>query len=88
LWVRALATVAVLLPLSVAGVGVHEASFMLLMTPFGIAPADAFAMSLVILAYQFLLSGTGGAVELIGSLRSLRHAPASPAPVRRSPPSA
>jgi uncharacterized protein (TIRG00374 family) len=72
LWVRALATMAVLLPFSVAGIGIYEASFVFLITQFGISPADALAMSLIILAYQLMLASCGGIIELAGSLRRLR----------------
>lgn len=88
LWVRALATIAILLPVSVAGLGVQEASFVLLMSPFGVAPADAFAMSLVVLAFRLLLAGAGGILELFDSLKSLRRPPANAAPAHRSRPPA
>ena len=72
LWARAVTGLAMLLPLSIAGVGIREAGLILLLAPFGVSSTSALAISLMLLSYQLLLAGIGGLIELGAGFASLR----------------
>jgi uncharacterized protein (TIRG00374 family) len=72
LWARVVTGLAMLLPLSVAGLGIREASLILLLAPFGVASASAVAISLMLLCYQLLLGAVGGLIELAAGLAPMR----------------
>lgn len=63
LWVRAGITVALLLPITVAGLGVREASLVGFGALLGIAPALAIAWSFAILLGTIVVAGVGAIVE-------------------------
>jgi uncharacterized protein (TIRG00374 family) len=69
LWVRGVTGIAMLLPLSVAGLGLREISYVALLGLFGIAPAAALAMSLMVFLTLLLNGAVGGLIELSGALR-------------------
>ena len=68
LWARVVTGFAMLLPLSIAGIGIREGSLILLLAPFDVSPASALAVSLVLLCYQLLLGAIGGLIELAAGL--------------------
>lgn len=63
LWVRAGLTVALLLPITVAGLGVREAGLVALGALLGISPALAVAWSFSILMGTVVVAAVGAAVE-------------------------
>lgn len=88
LWVRMALNVAMLVPLSPAGLGVREVGFVILLHPFAVPEADALAIALCVLAYQITVAAIGGLCELSDSLKGVRATPLSrpPAtPAARSP---
>lgn len=74
LWARVVTGLAMLLPLSIAGLGIREGSLILLLAPFGVSSASAVAVSLVLLCYQLLLGAIGGLIELAAGLAPMRAA--------------
>lgn len=72
LWTRVVTGLVMLLPLSVAGLGIREGSLILLLAPFGVSSASAVAVSLVLLCYQLLLGAIGGLIELASGLAPMR----------------
>jgi uncharacterized membrane protein YbhN (UPF0104 family) len=62
-WVRALVTLATTVPVSVAGLGVREGSLVLLLAPYGIAGAEAVALSTLVFVRALLLGLAGALVE-------------------------
>jgi glycosyltransferase 2 family protein len=63
LWVRAGITVALLLPITVAGLGVREASLVGFGALLGVAPALAVAWSFSILMGTIVVAGVGAVIE-------------------------
>jgi uncharacterized protein (TIRG00374 family) len=74
LWVRMALNVAMLVPLSPAGLGVREVGFVVLLKPFAVPESDALAIALCVLAYQIVVAAIGGLCELTDSLRAARPA--------------
>jgi uncharacterized membrane protein YbhN (UPF0104 family) len=74
IWARSLVAILTMLPISFAGLGVREAGFVLLLQPYGIAPAAALALSLSAFALAVLMALIGG----VGELRRLIARPAAP----------
>lgn len=72
LWVRMAVNVVMLVPLSPAGLGVREVSFVILLKPFAVPEGDALAIALCVLAYQIVIAAIGGLCELTDSLRAAR----------------
>ena len=66
-WIFTLASIATFLPISLAGVGVREGTFVGLLALFRVAAEQALALSLSLLALQLLLGLIGGAIELVRS---------------------
>ncbi|MGD9507418.1 MAG: lysylphosphatidylglycerol synthase transmembrane domain-containing protein [Geminicoccaceae bacterium] len=69
LWVRGVTGIAMLLPVSVAGLGLRELSYVALLALFGVAPASALAMSLMVFFGLLLNGAAGGMIELGGVVR-------------------
>ena len=63
-WIRSLMNVVTMLPISFAGLGVREASFAILMEPYGIAGPQAVALSLFTFIVHLFLAFIGGLLEL------------------------
>ncbi len=61
-WIRSVAVLIAILPLSIGGLGVREGTLLVLLTPYGIAAADALAFSLLVFAATILT------VALLGAL--------------------
>lgn len=64
-WILAVMACALLLPLTVAGIGVREATLAGALSVFGIAPERALAFSFALFLTQVCLSLTGGAVHAL-----------------------
>jgi hypothetical protein len=63
-WVRSVVVLITILPVSIGGLGVREGALVLMLQPFGTAPADALAMSLLVFTTTVLAPGlAGGVVE-------------------------
>jgi uncharacterized membrane protein YbhN (UPF0104 family) len=74
LWARGVTGIAMLLPLSIAGLGLRELSYVALLGLFGIAPASALAMSLMVFGCLLLNAAAGAAIELHGTLQTVDRA--------------
>lgn len=68
LWIFALVSVAVLLPISIGGLGVREGAFVGALGLFGVAPSSALALSLTIFGSQLAAALVGGFLELRDTL--------------------
>jgi uncharacterized membrane protein YbhN (UPF0104 family) len=75
-WVRSLISVLLLLPVGWAGVGVREVSLALMLAPFGMPPAEAVALGVLLSLRVLLEGGLGALAEAFGLVR----VPPSPAP--------
>jgi uncharacterized membrane protein YbhN (UPF0104 family) len=64
LWINALSYLAILLPLSVAGLGMREAAVLAALLPLGISRGDALALALLMLTMTLLNALAGAAVQL------------------------
>ena len=58
-----------LLPLSVAGLGLREVSYVALLGLFGIAPPVALAISLMVFGCVLLSAAAGALIELRSAVR-------------------
>ena len=65
-WIRAAVQLLIFLPISISGLGVREGSLLLALEPYGVAGANAVALS-------FLLFGVSLFTGLIGGLLELRR---------------
>lgn len=68
-----LALVLAMLPVSIAGLGVRESLFVLLLGRFGVAPPQALALAVVWLASALLLALAGGAVMMVEAASAAHH---------------
>jgi uncharacterized membrane protein YbhN (UPF0104 family) len=69
-WTRSAAILITVLPLSVAGLGLREGAFVLLLAPYGVSAADALSYSLLAFAATVLAIGLlGGVLEACRLLR-------------------
>jgi glycosyltransferase 2 family protein len=68
-WVRAVVTLALLAPVTISGFGVREGGWIYFLGLYGIAPADAFALSLLTFSRSFFQALIGLALELKWFLR-------------------
>lgn len=63
-WTRLAAVLVTLLPISLAGLGLREDAFVLLLAPYAVAPADALTYSLLAFGTTVLAIGLiGGVIE-------------------------
>lgn len=75
-------SLAAMVPVTVAGIGVREGAWALLLAPYGVAAADAVAFSLLYFLAFCLIGAVGGAVfamEGIGRTQQVEDLPARPA---------
>jgi len=63
-WIRSLMNTVTMLPISFAGLGVREASFAVLMEPYGVVGSQAVALSLFLFIVYIVLALVGGLLEL------------------------
>ena len=68
LWIFAVVTLAVLLPLSVGGLGIREGAFVAVLGLMQVPSANALALSLTIFASQLAAALLGGFIEMAGFL--------------------
>ena len=65
-WIRSLMNIITMLPIAFAGLGVREASFTILMEPYGIPGSQAVALGLFMFIVHIVLAIIGGLLELRG----------------------
>lgn len=64
-WIRSALDLVLMLPFSISGLGVREASLVAMLAPLGVRPADALALSGLLLARMLIVSLLGGVVEAL-----------------------
>jgi uncharacterized protein (TIRG00374 family) len=69
LWIRALTTFAILLPISISGIGVREGMCVYLFSLLNLAPALALVFSMLLFFQQIFLGVIGAALEFKTLLR-------------------
>jgi glycosyltransferase 2 family protein len=62
-WIRSVVALVMLMPISVAGLGVREATFVLLLGQYGVPPENALALSLLLFSRTVLYGLAGGLIE-------------------------
>ena len=62
-WIRALLDLVAILPVSLAGIGVRDASLVALLVPMGVTSGAALALSLLLLGRTLIVALIGGIVE-------------------------
>ena len=62
-WIRAALDLLLILPISIAGLGVRDVSLVAMLNHFGVAPTAALAFSFVLLARTLFVALLGGLVE-------------------------
>jgi uncharacterized membrane protein YbhN (UPF0104 family) len=65
LWINVLAYLAILLPISVAGLGVREAAVIVALTPLGVPRDGAIALALLMFAATFFNALVGGVLQFL-----------------------
>ena len=80
LWTRGVTGITMLLPLSVAGLGLRELSYVALLGIFGVPPATALAVSLMVFATLLLNAAAGGLIELGSAVRPVARGTAPDRP--------
>jgi len=63
-WIRSLMNIVIMLPISFAGLGVREASYAVLLEPYGIPGSQAVALSLFAFVVHLALAVVGGLLEI------------------------
>jgi uncharacterized membrane protein YbhN (UPF0104 family) len=71
LWINALSYFAILLPLSVAGLGVREAAVIIAIVPLGFSRESALALALLMLSMTLLNAAVGGVLQALSGRRTL-----------------
>jgi uncharacterized membrane protein YbhN (UPF0104 family) len=74
-WIMAMATIFGMFPISLAGLGVREATYVGLLSLFGVPTGPALALSLGMFAILIALGLTGGLLDLLLSDRLRQTAP-------------
>ena len=62
-WIRSLVTIATLVPVTIAGLGIREASFVALLGPFGVPMSSALTLSLLVFGRGLAFAFAGGLLE-------------------------
>lgn len=70
-WVRSLSSLVQMMPVSVAGLGVREASLVLLLRSYDVPEAKALSLSLAVLAVNVVWGIVGGSLEAWDALAGL-----------------
>lgn len=63
-WIRSVTLLLALIPISIAGLGVREASFIAFLGEYGVSSSEAFAFSMATFAIQLVLGAIGALLEL------------------------
>jgi glycosyltransferase 2 family protein len=82
LWINVLSYLAILLPISIAGLGVREAAVILALAPLGIAKESAIALALLMFSATLLNALIGGVLQLVVKPRASAQLAPSSVPVR------
>ncbi|HAV42599.1 TPA: hypothetical protein DCX15_01080 [bacterium] len=64
LWIFSIVTIVEMFPISIAGIGVREGTFVFLLKYYGVAPVMALSLSLIVFFFQVLEGGVGGLLEI------------------------
>lgn len=67
-WIRAVLHLAMMLPISISGIGVREGSLVILLREYGVSASDAVAMAFLLFAIVLVANSLGGVLELKGFL--------------------
>lgn len=82
-WIRAAVQLLVLLPISISGLGVREGGLLLALEPYGVAGANAVALSLLLFGVSLFTGLIGGLLELRRHARGATRAPSGTLAGRR-----
>jgi len=63
-WIDAFLHILLMIPISIAGLGVREAGLVVSLQTYGVSPADALALSMLLLGKKILRAGIGGILEI------------------------
>lgn len=63
-WIRAIVTLAIMLPLTISGFGVREGGWIYFLGLYGVAPADAFVLSLMTFVRSLFQAIIGFGIEI------------------------
>ncbi|MBI4497993.1 MAG: flippase-like domain-containing protein [Chloroflexi bacterium] len=75
-WIVALASILHLVPLSLAGLGVREGAYVVLLQGYGVSDAEGLGLALVVFGVIMAQGLVGGVIDLVQGLRLPRHGPA------------
>jgi branched-subunit amino acid transport protein len=81
-------SLAAMVPVTVAGIGVREGAWALLLAPYGVAAADAVAFSLLYFLAFCLVGAAGGVVFALQGMGRAPSAPGALAAARGARPAA
>ena len=62
-WIRSLMAILILMPISIAGLGIREATFVVALAQFGVPAESALMLSLLFFAKVVLYGLVGGVLE-------------------------
>ncbi len=68
-WIFGIVSLAVLLPVTIAGLGIREGTFVGILALFSVAPSSAIALSLAVFGVQIFAALVGGFLELVVFMR-------------------
>jgi uncharacterized membrane protein YbhN (UPF0104 family) len=71
-WIRVVMHALLMLPISMAGIGVREGSLVVLLQEYAVSPNDAVALAFLLFIVQLLSTSTGGLFEVKNLLGSRR----------------
>jgi len=69
-WISTFVTIVQMIPISIAGLGIREASYAVLLNDYGISPEQAISFSLTIFVVFVIVGLLGGVFELIDIYRN------------------
>ena len=69
-WISTFVTIIQMIPISIAGLGIREASYAVLLSDYGISPEQAISFSITIFAVFVIVGLLGGIFELIDMYRN------------------
>ena len=65
-WVRSAVQLAAMLPISLAGIGIREGGFIVLLEPYGVPNDEAVALGILVFSSLILNAGVGAVLEARG----------------------
>lgn len=72
-WIVALVSLAQVMPITIAGLGVREGVFAFLLGQYGVSTTTSVALSLVVFSVTLLFGIVGGILELVGASKSSQN---------------